>query len=233
MTKILSWNIRQGGGKRIHSILNELESHSDATIIILTEFRSNKNGELITEFLYKSGFSYQAIPKTDTKTNTVLLASKTKVSFEFFEELQEHTHRVVCASFSGYRVFATYFPQKNEKSILFDFLLNMNSLSHLDTMIIAGDMNTGRHHIDETGKSFFQSRRFENLIQSGMIDAWRFIHGDSREYSWYSNKGNGFRIDHFFISDFSKDLVQDCYYRHEVRENKISDHSQMILILDK
>ena len=52
---------------------------------------------------------------------------------------------------------------------------------------------------------------------------------DEKEYSWYSNAGNGFRLDHFFVSKSIKDYVTKCYYNHNYRETKISDHSFMSL----
>ena len=62
-----------------------------------------------------------------------------------------------------------------------------------------------------------------------MIDAFRFLNGNIKEYSWYSNAGNGFRIDHFFVSKNLKNNLTKCYYKHNCRENNISDHSLMSL----
>ena len=65
-----------------------------------------------------------------------------------------------------------------------------------------------------------------------MTDAWRLLYADASEFSWYSNYGKGFRIDHFLVSTNSKNVIRNCYYIHEAREKKYSDHSQMVLELD-
>ena len=33
-----------------------------------------------------------------------------------------------------------------------------------------------------------------------MPDVYRHLHGIRKEHSWFSNAGNGFRIDHFMVS---------------------------------
>ena len=69
------------------------------------------------------------------------------------------------------------------------------------------------------------------MEEVGAIDAWRLINKDKTEYTWYSNAGNGFRIDHCYISQSLKDRVKDCFYIHETREKKYSDHSLMSIEL--
>jgi exonuclease III len=101
--------------------------------------------------------------------------------------------------------------------------------------LIVGDFNTGRHCIDEKGRTFSCADQFETLAASGWCDAWRHIHGDEREYTWFSRlrggvQGNGFRLDHAFVTPPLLARVQDCRYSHAEREAQVSDHS--ILILD-
>ncbi len=72
--------------------------------------------------------------------------------------------------------------------------------------------------------------QFRELSNIGFIDAWRKCHGQACEYSWYSNVGNGFRLDHAFVSVRLSKLELRCDYSHAEREAKTSDHS--ILMLD-
>ena len=66
-----------------------------------------------------------------------------------------------------------------------------------------------------------------------MPDAYRHLHGDKREFTWFSNAGNGFRIDHFMVSRLLLPRVEACHYDHAPRESKASDHSVMTLELLK
>ena len=230
--KVFSWNIRHGGGTRITEILAELERHADSDFIVLTEYRNNENGLLLKKKLTHLEFVNQHSPNVEAKVNSVLIAAKYSVSFEEFPELQSHQHRVVSARWKDTHIVGTYFPQKKEKARVFDFLSDLVKSSHIETtLIIAGDMNTGVHFEDETGKSFYCSKDFIQLKKEGLTDAWRLKNTENTEYTWYSNHGNGFRIDHFLISSHCNYLVNACYYLHGPRINKISDHSQMILEL--
>jgi exodeoxyribonuclease III len=38
------------------------------------------------------------------------------------------------------------------------------------------------------------------IEQIGFRDLWRHRYPDRREYSWFSTRNNGFRIDHAFLS---------------------------------
>ena len=94
-------------------------------------------------------------------------------------------------------------------------------------IIITGDINTGKHFQDEKNATFYCSEYIDKLEQKGMIDAWRFVNNGNKEYSWYSNAGNGFRIYHFFVSKVLEESIISCSYNHLPRENKVSDHSLM------
>jgi exonuclease III len=61
------------------------------------------------------------------------------------------------------------------------------------------------------------------IEEKNYIDAWRLINKDKREFSWYSNFENGFRIDHAFVNEKYSSKVLNCFYSHEEREEKISE----------
>ncbi|MEI7478012.1 MAG: hypothetical protein WCJ81_06050 [bacterium] len=66
----------------------------------------------------------------------------------------------------------------------------LGEIGCFDKIIFMGDFNTGRHFIDERGKTFYCSDCMFDIEQAGMIDVWRYKYKDVREYSRYSNKGN-------------------------------------------
>ncbi len=67
------------------------------------------------------------------------------------------------------------------------------------------------------------------MAELGFEEAWRSLNGDKREYTWRSNRGNGFRIDHAFLSRALRGRLIDARYSHRERDSKISDHSLMIV----
>jgi len=95
--------------------------------------------------------------------------------------------------------------------------------------IIIGDFNTGAHKLDESGSTFYCAEQFDQLSSAGLIDSWRTRNPLLREFSWYSNAGNGFRIDHAFSSSIADGGIQRIYYNHEPRDSGITDHSALVV----
>ena len=231
---ILTWNIRHGGGNRINSIIEVLKNNHKCQLLIISEYRNNKNGIVLRNKLKQQGYIYQTPNVIDRqKVNSVFIAGKQAFNYNLFDELKEHKQRVIQIEINKLIIYGCYFPQKNLKKIIFDFLLKKISGNQEKKIIITGDINTGKHFQDEKGASFYCSDYLDKLEQKGMVDAWRLINKKNKEYSWYSNAGNGFRIDHFFISKTLEESVISCSYNHLPRENKVSDHSLMELQIMK
>ena len=62
-------------------------------------------------------------------------------------------------------------------------------------------------------------------------DAFRHLYPRAQEYSWIGRSGNGYRYDHCFVSLDLLPLIDKCYYFHEPRDLKLSDHSALIIVL--
>ena len=229
---ISTWNIRHGGGKRVKEIVNVLKDNINSDVFILTEFRNNNNKEAIETSFKVLGFNNIYSTKADSKTNSVLIASKDQYKVEMFDQLKEHKQRVIKISSNKLSIYGCYFPQKKLKKEVFEFLLNEIKKNKSENIIIVGDFNTGKHFLDEKGSSFYCSEYLFEFERKGMVDAWRFINDNKKEYSWYSNVGNGFRIDHVFLKESLKKNIVDCYYKHSYRENNISDHSLLKLFIN-
>ena len=75
--RIISWNIRAGGGKRIAGILAQLLDWRP-DIIALSEFRGTPASQTLAIELANSGWIYQlqSIDQKKPATNALLLASK-------------------------------------------------------------------------------------------------------------------------------------------------------------
>ena len=227
--RIISWNIRHGGGARVNDIITLLAAQKP-DIVIIPEFRNNDNGERIKEALSNIGLSHNAVPNIDPKLNTVLISSRFVFKPSFFkEELGKWEGRILSAEFEDLIIYGVYFPQRNEKAHLFNFILDRAQKQSAKPTLFIGDFNTGKHLIDEERSTFYCSDYLDKMEEYGLKDCWRHQNGNKREYTWYSNSGNGFRIDHSFGNDLFIENMKNCYYDHEPRMKRISDHSMMIL----
>jgi len=229
--KIATWNIRHGGGKRVKDIVGVIRSYSEVDVFIITEFRNNNNKDAIIKALNEVGFTCIQTTNSESKVNSVLIAAKFDYDVQLFDELGEHKQRVIKLKTPYISIYGCYFPQKKLKSIIFEFILKEIKSNPKENILVVGDFNTGKHYLDENGATFYCSEYFDKIEKAGLTDAWRLINGSKKEFSWFSNAGNGFRIDHFFVSNSIKGRVIKCQYDHSLRENKVSDHSLMTLQL--
>ena len=225
--KLITWNIRQGGGRRAAAIMDQLAQRG-ADAVALTEFREGKTGDVIRKGLTRLGLEHQAAPEVPRGTNSVIFASREPFDILPTDGLPpEDRHRCVHTRWCGMSVAALYFPQGNAKAGLFEFILSWPRAQLSEQSLLIGDFNTGKHGIDEKGATFHVAHYMDRLESVGWIDAWRMCHGSRREYTWYSNIGNGFRIDHMFVSPPLRMNVTAVDYIHHVRDRRLSDHSLM------
>ncbi len=229
MLKIISWNIRQGGGSRIRKIM-EMLLHEKPSVIVLSEYRNNHSGLHIRQALLKHNYRFQICTAARPNDNSVLIASKFACNGLLYPDADEvYADAIAEAEFPAFRLWGMYLPHK-KKHRLFQFLFK-ELQSDDKPAILTGDLNTGLNFIDQKGNSFWYSEHLKKLETIGYVDAFRAIHGDKKEFSWFSHQGNGFRYDHSYIHESMLPILKDCYYIHAWRQNGISDHSAMVVEL--
>jgi exonuclease III len=226
----LFWNIRHGGGKRSQQIAAAIAGHRP-DLVVLAEYRANGTAKALREALHRSGLSYLYSSVTVPNVNGLLVVTRTRCAVIGEPPAPPgHHHRLVHFRLGDVHVLACYFPQRGEKIPVFEAVLDWAE-AHLSTpALIVGDLNTGKHGVDEAGATFIAADYLERLEEVGFTDAWRHFRGPAREYSWFSTKGNGFRVDHAFVSEALLRRLRRVDYSHAEREEGISDHA--ILIID-
>lgn len=234
--RILSWNIKQGGSfRRLEGIVSCIKEQ-DPDVVILSEFRSNVFASELKKVLLKQGFVSSLNTSVDDKTNSLLVLSKHLIQRSLSDISLNCPQRWLEFSLDGKDMLflAVHIPGSGDKWGKEDFWkkLIIFAKQNLNTKaVIIGDFNTGLS-IDTEGESFKFGDYFKSLSELGWEDCWRLLNGDTREYSWYSSKGNGFRIDHCFITSNLKGNIKRAYYSHKDRMNAHSDHSPLIVDLD-
>jgi exonuclease III len=226
--RIVSWNIWHGARTRIDRVLERLRAH-EPDIVVLSEFRNNDAGRQIRGGLERMGLVNQSDSNAEARINTVLIAAREPFQGRSFETLGSETHRCVACRVHGVHLLGLYFPNNQAKAPIFEFLLNLERKYLRSPSILIGDFNTGKPFVDEDRDTFFCSEHFTRLEEKGWVDAWRHHYPKAREYSWYSSHGNGFRIDHAFVSSKLLPRVRRIAYSHQERESRDSDHSALIV----
>ena len=229
MFSILSWNILQGGGSRVNLILQQI-SMLQPTVCILSEFRNNESGLQLRYGLLRAGYQHQFVTQAQKDDNSVLIVSVLPCNSQLHPSSDPlYSQNILSVEFDIFKIMGVYLPHK-KKHALFEYLLDHFKNSD-KPYIIAGDFNSGINGIDQVGNSFWYEDQLKEMNKIGYIDAFRLLHGDAREYSWYSHQGNGFRYDHTYIHECLSPVIKECYYLSEWREQKYSDHAPMVLKL--
>lgn len=247
--RIISWNIRAGGGKRAQGILQQLLDWK-ADIIGLCEFRATPASQWLAQQLHEAGFCHQleTTSADATARNALLLVSRTPIQLTTLATMPDNPERWLLArveALSGLTLGMMHIPNYTSPTLKYPYMASV-----IDTMqnwsdgpgLMMGDTNCGKRGIDEERPSTTVFRREHDWIvdieNSDWEDSFRHLHGDRREYSWYSHRNNGFRLDYAFCSPTlvpAIKKVQHCWGHdpsNPERREALSDHAALILDLD-
>ncbi len=241
--KLLTWNIMHGGGAtRLPNIgLALLEWAPD--LIAITEFRTIRGGSL-RAVLADHGWRHQAQSPGDRGANTVFIASRRPI-----EGVNGHTRlrddlrrRLLTVTLAGGTVVtAAHVPdaQRSDRAGMVARTgvwreIVATARSHRDgAHIVLGDLNTGRHRLDEAGATFSCTAMLGRLASLGYVDAWRAVHGmGARQGSWRSHAGADFRLDHALVSARLAGTIRGAAYAQNALKNRLSDHAPLLVDLE-
>jgi exodeoxyribonuclease-3 len=231
--RVVSLNLRHGGGTRVDAIAAALARHG-ADIVVLPEYRANDHGARLMALLGAQGFEHQASSRPSERTNGVAVAARRPwTSLGRPLETTPDAQRVLEVAFDCFSLGAVYFPLNASKVTFWrEQFLPLAHERLASPYLFVGDWNTGCHYVDETGATFFGALEFASMTSAGWTDAWRSLHPDGREYSWFSNRGNGFRLDHAFLSPSLALALHGAAFSQLERTSAITDHAALVIDLD-
>lgn len=236
--KLLTWNIRHGGEAANFPRMAELVGGAAADVAVLTEYRQGRSDELV-ELLKRSGLAHSETTKPPKGTNGVALLSRERCLARPNADgfLKCRWLEVDLPAF-GVSAVGLHIPVAGkgaacaEKRVFWQHLIEFAEGRRTDRVVLIGDFNTGLE-IDAQGTPFVYGEYMEQLLALGWVDAWREVHGpDAREFTWYSNAGNGFRLDYVFLSPPLSHAIRGAEHLHHARESGLSDHAPLLVTLE-
>lgn len=230
--RLVSLNIRHGGGKRLPSLLNWVQSQR-ADIIIMPEWR-RKSSTLIAQNLESRPPRLSYVPSNEVLGNGIAVIAE--ADYEVITVTPEVAAKgaLACILMQELVICAAYFPQGGAKKPFFEALSSLTHNYRKSPFLITGDLNTGNNEIDLTkgATQFSCADMFDALsTKHSLVDLWRRKHGmTAQAWTWCSPK-NGFRIDHAFcnLAFLSRFRHINCDYDAEPREKQLTDHSALIV----
>lgn len=229
--RYVAWNIRAGGGVRIPAIGAAL-APLDADLLILTEYRDGPSTLPLHAELERLGYRHITRQLPPRGRNGVLIAARRRfadigpVSASVAEPW-----RMIEARIGHKTIYGVYMPNLRVKIPYWQELIRTLSQRRDEAVLAVGDFNTCRPYLDEAGATDVTSHFMDEVQTVGFRDLWRDRNPDGREFSWYSHRGNGFRVDHAFASRRMETRIQDVRYDHGPRTAGVSDHSMLVLDL--
>lgn len=248
--KFISWNVN---GLRACVGKGFLESFQklDADIFCLQETKIQA-GQLDLELPgYHQYYNYA---EKKGYSGTALFTKKEPISVTYGIGIEEHDHegRVITAEFEDFYFITVYVPNsQNELARLDyrmqwekDFLAYIKKLEETKPVIYCGDLNVAHNEIDlknpktnhhNAGFTDEERGAFSRVIESGMIDTYRYFYPDKKDiYSWWSyrfharEKNAGWRIDYFVVSESLKDRLVSADIHTDIEG---SDHCPVELVI--
>ncbi|MBF1732305.1 MAG: exodeoxyribonuclease III [Streptococcus sp.] len=244
--KLATWNVNG-----IRSVLNKgalqeyvLESNPD--ILCLQETKAQQEQvELGMEFSEYDVYFNSAVKKGYSGTAIFTKVKPLSVTYGIGIEEHDQEGRVITAEFEKFYLVTVYTPNaKRDLSRLAyrqvwedDFLAYIKKLEETKPVIFCGDLNVAHKEIDlanpktnvnNAGFTKEERAKFDQVVASGLVDAFRYLHPDAvGAYSWWSYMGGararniGWRIDYFVVSKSLAPLLKAVDIRSDVTG---SDH---------
>lgn len=229
--RLLAWNIRQGGGSRLRAIAEALLGH-DADVLVLSEYRGGDSALRLCETLERLGYPHVTTPRPPPGKSGVLIAAlrRFRAHAVVSEQLPE-PYRLVRVEIGRVALFGVYMPNLRAKVPYWEALVAGLAAKAGEQAVAIGDFNTCRAYLDEAGAIDRTAYFMDRVEEIGFCDLWRQRYPQEREFSWYSRRGNGFRIDHAFLSSGLAARAGAVRYSHGERLSGLSDHSPLLLDL--
>jgi exodeoxyribonuclease III len=229
--RLLAWNIRQGGGSRLARIADALARH-EADILVVSEYRGGEAAYRLRAALDTLGYRHATAVAPPAGRSGVLIAAR--CAFHDQGTLGgglPEPYRMVSTEFPAFRLIGVYMPNLLAKVPYWETLISTLRLWNGRHALAVGDFNTCRPYLDEAGAIDKTAHYIDRIAEIGFCDLWRHRNPELREYSWFSTRGNGFRIDHAFLSPGLAEHAGLIRYSHDEHLAGLSDHSPLILEL--
>lgn len=249
--KIMTMNIGNPSIERARKQIEWIKNRNE-DIFVLTETKNSAGCALIEEVFSEHRLDgvqsniNVVFPRSATKDLGVMCLSKYPIKkTEFaFKETNQYYSRYLYNEISLYKqkikTVGLYVPSRNQtpekiirkKNFLEQTINSLKKLPRKST-IVCGDFNiVDRDHIPHynTFKKW-EYLFYDQLIELGYVDAFKKCNPGVQEYSWVGRTNSGYRYDYCFVSSDIQEQIVDCYFVHDTRNMRLTDHSALVVEL--
>lgn len=219
----------------------------DEDVVVLTETKASDGCRLLANAFHAAGYAV-TFPEPGPGEYGTMLASKVRAEPDDWNQQLGYlpsraATTVLPASGGELHLIGLYVPsrdaslEKTERKrrwlVACTAALSTNGHPARHTLLL-GDFNILEpdHYPHYDFFAPFEYDFYRALLdRHGLVDAFRQLHPDAREYSWVGRTGDGYRYDHAFCSAILVPKLLACDYLHEPRTTGLSDHSGLTVRL--
>ncbi len=245
--KLISWNVN-GLRACVQKGFFDFFYKEDADIFCIQESKMQE-GQM--KFDLPNYHIYMNCADKKGYSGVITFTKKKPLKVTYGMGIDEHDHegRIITCEFENFYLVNCYTPNSKEGLVRLDYRMKweddfrsyLKELEKNKPVILCGDLNVAHQEIDlknpktnrkNAGFSDEERAKMSELLNSGMIDTYRFLYPDKIEYSWWSyrfkarEKNAGWRIDYFIISQCLKEKIMDAKIYTDVLG---SDHCPVCL----
>lgn len=236
--RLISWNVN-GLRAVVKKGFEDLFYGLEADVFCLQETKLQE-GQIELDL---SGYEhYWNYAEKKGYSGTAVFTKKTPLSVAYGLGIAEHDTegRVLTLEFEEYYLVCVYTPNSQDELKRLDYRMSWEdafrdyvcALDAKKPVVICGDLNVAHKEIDlknpktnrgNPGFSDEERAKFSELLEAGFTDTFRFLYPDTEgAYSWWSyrmnarEKGVGWRIDYFLVSDRLRDNIDKAFICSEV-----------------
>lgn len=187
-------------------------------------------------------YQYWSYAEKKGYSGTAIFTKKKPLSVSYNLGIPEHDTegRAVTLEFEEFFLVCVYTPNSQDQLKRIEYRMSWEdafrgyvcTLDASKPVIICGDMNVAHEEIDlknpksnrgNAGFSDEERDKFSQLLEYGFTDSFRYLYPDTEgAYSWWSfranarEKGIGWRIDYFLVSDRLRESIDKAYICPEI-----------------
>ena len=249
--KLISWNINGIRAALGHDLKESLLS-LDADVIFLQETKLSEGMDFPLELPgYSLHFTVSKVKKGYSGVAFFCRQEPLNVHYGLEDGSYDEEGRIITLEYPDFYLIGAYVPNSGEELKRLPFRLEyerrlkayLSSLQAKKPVIYTGDMNVAHKEIDlknpdsnhhNAGFTDEEREAFSSLLSIGLVDTFRYFHGDEIRYSWWSyrfharEKNAGWRIDYFLVSSSFMGNVVSSDIHNEIYG---SDHCPVELVI--
>ena len=235
--KFVSWNVN--GLRAVYTKgFPEIFASFDADFVCLQETKMQE-GQL--EYCPEGYTAYFNSAVKKGYSGTAIWARQKPLAVYKGIDMEEHDQegRVLTLEYDNFYLVNVYTPNSQDELKRLDyrmiwedeFRLFLMRLDQKKGVIVCGDLNVAHQEIDlknpktnrmNPGFTDQEREKMTRLLKSGFIDTFRTLYPEKIQYSWWSyrmkarEKGVGWRIDYFIISERLKLALKDAKIHDDI-----------------